>query len=58
MQIVLWLVSTWVLSVPSKKWYVSLIITFVILVVVAVVRLTGVAMVGRLKGGVGQNRQE
>ena len=58
LQITLWIVSTWVLSVPSNQWYVSWIVTFVILVVVAVVRLTNGAVLNRLKAGSGQNHDE
>jgi di/tricarboxylate transporter len=58
LQIILLLVSTWVLSVSPTKWYVSWMITFVILVVVAVVRLTNGAVLRKLKGSADQNHAE
>lgn len=58
LQVVLWLVSTWVLSVPSVMWYVNCLITFIILVVVAVGRLAGGSVFRRLKRGVNQNHVE
>ena len=58
LQVLLWLISTWVLSVTSMPWYVSWFITSIILVVVAVVRLTNGAVLQRLRGSVGQNRDE
>ena len=58
LQVLLWLISTWVLSVTSMPWYVSWFITSIILVVVAVVRLTNGAVLQRLRGGVRQNYDE
>jgi hypothetical protein len=53
LQFVLWLVSTWVLS-TSSLWYVSLVVTSIILIAVASVRLGGAALYGRVKG-IGKN---
>ena len=54
LQIVLWLVSTWVLSV-SSLWYVSWVISIIVLIVVALGRLGGVALLNRFsRGGVEQ----
>jgi len=58
LQIILLFVSTWVLSVSLTKWYVNWMITFVILVVVAVVRLTNGAVLRKLKGSADQNHAE
>jgi hypothetical protein len=57
LQFVLWLVSTWVLSTPSL-WYVSLLVTSAVLVVVATVCLGSETLHKRLKQGVGQNRHK
>ena len=50
LQFVLWLVSTWVLS-TSSLWYVSLIVTSIILIV----RLGGAAFYGRAKQSIDKN---
>ncbi len=57
LQLVLWLVSTWVLSTPSL-WFVSLLITSAVLVVVATVCLGSETLQKRLKQGVGQNHHK
>jgi len=54
LQFVLWLVSTWVLS-TSSLWYVSLVVTSIILIAVTSVHLGGAALHGRLKQGIGKN---
>ena len=54
LQLVLWLVSTWVLT-TSSLWYVSLIVTSAVLVVVATARLAGDTLRNKMKQGVGIN---
>jgi hypothetical protein len=54
LQFVLWLVSTWVLS-TSSLWYVSLVVTSIILIAVASVRLGGAAFYGRAKQSIDKN---
>jgi len=47
LQFVLWLVSTWLLS-TSSLWYVSLVVTSIILIVVVSIRLGGCSFVWKV----------